>query len=623
MTTPSTSIYVRSGWTSYTWTYNSASIGASAISAVAFSFDSSTGPQLDRGLFQYSVDGGRSWTTYAMQSDTDGVYVPAAGTLWRFVDQTPGDDGTAEAFVMHWKMADGSIVSSNAGVVPDSQPVGITYEHNYVFTSQQAGDAVAALHPIDTGAPDGGRWVIQDQSQAGLFGVTTDPNTGAAELVIANPGAMPEAGGALSVTMHYYDRYQIDPSGNPYPNTGVTDTFVFTVMQGTTQALPAFGADLTLGAASGAQASPAIAALPGGGFVTAWQGSGNAIWAQVRDASGAASAGPFAVSATADSAAEAQPAVAALADGRFVVAYTVQQDGASSVAYRIVEANGSVGQQLAAGAPGDASMPAVTALADGSFVLGWRSGGQVHLLHESALGSPIGAQQVAGVLGTAYSPSVTALHNGDYVVAWGEIGDGNVYAALGSSPGTAIQVAGDGAAASISTAAPLPHVAALAGGGFVVAWDSYRNDPLGISVSDIFFQRYDNAGHALGQLEQANAQGGSGRFDASVAALPDGGFVIGWQAQGGDGDANGVFGRRFGADGAPVDAQEFQVNQLSVGDQASPALAVLGNGGVATAWVDTQDGGSTIEARVLAGSGGTSTGSGGSVTPAPGTTTRS
>lgn len=164
-------------------------------------------------------------------------------------------------------------------------------------------------------------------------------------------------------------------------------------------------------------------------------------------------------------------------------------------------------------------------------------------------------------------------------------------------------------------------MAALAGGGFVVAWDSYRNDPFGMSVSDIFFQRYDNAGNALAALEQANALGGTGRFDASVAALPDGGFVIGWQAQGGDGDANGVFGRRFGADGVPADAQEFQVNQMAVGDQASPALAVLGNGGVATAWVDTQDGGSTIEARVLAGSGAAGTGAGGSVTPAPGTTT--
>jgi hypothetical protein len=121
-------------------------------------------------------------------------------------------------------------------------------------------------------------------------------------------------------------------------------------------------------------------------------------------------------------------------------------------------------------------------------------------------------------------------------------------------------------------------------------------------MSDIFFQRYDNAGNTLGQPEQANIDSGGGRYDASLAALPDGGFVLAWQAQGGDGDANGVFGRRFGADGSAIDAHEFQVNQQAQGDQASPALAALANGGFAAAWTDSQQGVSTIEVRVLAGS---------------------
>jgi hypothetical protein len=206
---------------------------------------------------------------------------------------------------------------------------------------------------------------------------------------------------------------------------------------------------------------------------------------------------------------------------------------------------------------------------------------------------------VVGALGSAFNPGVAALHNGGYVVTWGEIGDGNVYAALGAS-GQPVQVTFDGAAASIASAAPLPHVAALAGGGFVVAWDSYSNDLRAFSISDIFFQRYDDAGNKVGDLVQANVDSGAGRYDASVAALSDGGFVVTWQ--GFDGDANGVFGRRFGSDGSAQDLHEFEVNQLRQGDQASPAVTSLAGGGFATAWVDTQDGaGSSIEARVLIG----------------------
>jgi hypothetical protein len=273
-------------------------------------------------------------------------------------------------------------------------------------------------------------------------------------------------------------------------------------------------------------------------------------------------------------------------------------------AYRIVGADGSVGAQVAAGAAADASMPTVTALADGSFVVGWRSGGQVHTLQASgSSGVAIGGEHVFAAQGTAYSPSIVGLHNGDYVVAWGEMGDGNVYAALGSNGG-AMQVTSDGAAASVSTAAPLPHVTALAGGGFVVAWDSYSNDQLGFSMSDIFFQRYDSAGNALGHAVQANIESGGGRYDASVAALADGGFVIAWQSLAGDGDANGVFGRRFGADGTAIDGHEFTINQQAQGDQASPEVAALTGGGFVTTWLDTQQGGSSIEARVLAGGGG-------------------
>jgi hypothetical protein len=629
MTTPITSIYVRPGSTSTIWSFANASVqtasGTSAITSVSLFLDSGAGQQMARGSFQYSVNGG-SWTTYTLPTDSEGSWVPASAT-WRFVDTDSAEVLDAGNFTMHWKLADGSVASSGAAVMADDQPVGLVDASGSMLSTLHNGDTVTLLQAIDNGDPAGGRWVIEGQSQPGLFGLSTDASTGATKLVVANAAAMPALDNAATVTVHYYDHYQVDANGNPIANTGVSGTMAFNVVAGSSQALTAFGPDMSVGAANGAFAAPVLASLSNGSFAAAWQGSDSAILAQVRDATGNAVGAPIAITSSTDGHAETQPAIAALANGRFVVAYTVQDSTFSShVAYRIVEANGSVGAEINATASSSAaSMPAVTGLADGTFELAWADSGKLTMKHVDASGAG-GAASTVPASGIVSSPDVVALNNGAYVVAWGQSDDGNVYAQVGGA-GTVIQVTTDGAAANNLTAAPLPHVAALAGGGFVVAWDSYSNDTRGFSMSDIFFQRYDNAGNPLGAIEQANIDSGGGRFDAEIAATADGGFIIEWQ--GADADGTGIFGRRFAADGNAVDAHEFQVNQNAQGDQAAPALAAFANGGFASAWIDSAAGSSSIEARVLVGSGsgssgsGSAGGSGGAVSPQPGGTTGS
>jgi hypothetical protein len=603
MSSPPTIIFARPGSTSYAWSYAGATVDSGAlVTAVSFDIDSGLQQAVTRGDFQYSLDGGRSWNAYQLPVDQGGAWLPAAGTLWRFVDRTWTDNATQASFTVQLQLADGSVLPVEGGVVPDLAPVGLVDDRDFVLSTLHAGDVVATLDPIDSGSPLGGRWVIDSQSQPGLFAVGAPAPDGSGTLVVANPAAMPQAGQGVTVRMHYYDRYQLDSAGNPF-GTGVADTLTYRVVDGATQDLAGFGADVRLGTASGAQGQPALATLSDGGFVAVWQGvdaGGAGVWAQLRDPQAAARGAPFAIAAAA-AVIEGEPAVAALADGRFVVAWSVNDGAASHVAYRLVGADGSLGAEQQAGQAGlDAGMPALAALADGSFVLAWRSGGAVHTLQAGgAGGAPLGLEHVVGALGSAFSPAVAALHGGGYAVSWGEIADGNVYTALGAS-GAPHAVTFDGAAASVGTAAPLPHMAALAGGGFVVAWDSYSNDPRGFSLSDIFFQRYNDAGNKVGDIVQANIDSGSGRYDAAVAALSDGGFVVTWQARA-DFDGNGVFGRRFGADGQSPDLHEFEINQMRQGDQASPAVTGLANGGFVTAWVDTQAQGASIEARVLAG----------------------
>ncbi|AWG45976.1 MULTISPECIES: DUF4214 domain-containing protein [unclassified Massilia] len=613
MTTPSNTIYVRPNWGSTTWTYAGTSMptGASsaAVTAVAFDVDSTLGQQLARGQLQYSFDNGKTWNGYTAPVDGQGAYVQATGTLWRFLDRS-ADVMTPNVFSAHYKLADGSVVSQDNTVIVDNPPAGLSGENDTMFSTMQAGAVVDLLSPIDSGAMTGGRWVIDSQSQPGLFSIAYNPATDtAARLVLKDAAQLPALGLSAVVTVHYYDRYQLDTNGNPIAGQGVARTLGYTVQDGLTHDLPGFGDDLKLGAAGNAwTANPSLAALSNGGFVAAWQGSdtiaggaGAGLWAQLRDASGAATGAAFALTPDGDAGIEGEPAVAALSGGRFVVAYSVNDGAAHRIAYRVVEANGRAGAEhlLDGGASGDAAMPTVATLADGSFAIGWRSGGAVHVQQAAADGTVLGSQQVYGVLSSAFSPSLAALKQGGYLVSWGEINDGNVYAAT-SAGGQAFVVNGDGYAASLATAAPLPHVATLANGNVVVAWDSYVNAPFGFSMSDIFFRVYDSAGHALGGPMQANLESGGGHYDAAVTALSDGSFVVAWQSDTGDYDGSGIFGRRFGADGSAVDQQEFEINQMRAGDQTSPDVVALANGGFAAAWVDSQAAGVAVEARVFA-----------------------
>ncbi|GAB3370892.1 DUF4214 domain-containing protein [Massilia agri] len=481
----------------------------------------------------------------------------------------------------------------------DYAPVGIVDDRDTLLTSLQSGAVAATLTAVDTGPLTGGRWVIDAQSNPGLFSIAYNPAVDeTARLVLNNAALLPEVGAATTVTVHYYDKNQLDAWGNPRAGTGFTQTLIYNVEAGSTRELDGFGSDLGLGLASSG-ASPELATLSTGQFLAVWESRDGAINAQVRDAAGGAATGVFAITAANDGVTESAPAVAALSDGRAVVAYTSMAWGTPRVSYRITDSWGNLGQEVVVGAGGDTGMPDVVALADGGAAIAWRVGGQIHVRTLDAAGNLLAGEQVYGKLGTAFSPSLAAV-GGSYVVSWGEIGDGNVYAALNG--GAPFLASGDGLAATLATAAPLPSITTLAGGGFVVAWDSYANSPWGYAASDIFFQMFDAAGNRIGGMTQANVDGGSGRFDAHVTALSDGGFVVTWESQSGDFDGNGVFGRRFGADGAARDAREFAINEYRQGDQSHVAVTALSSGGFASAWVDTQaDGSSTIEARVLAG----------------------
>ena len=119
------------------------------------------------------------------------------------------------------------------------------------------------------------------------------------------------------------------------------------------------------------------------------------------------------------------------------MAYTTTGTG-QDIAYRIVEANGSVGSQLIANttAASDQSLPTIATLTDGSFMVAWASAdGAIYAQKFNAAdgsksGSEITVDNTVSV--TNSNPSIAALSGGNYVVTWADATNFNIYQKVGT-----------------------------------------------------------------------------------------------------------------------------------------------------------------------------------------------
>ena len=153
----------------------------------------------------------------------------------------------------------------------------------------------------------------------------------------------------------------------------------------------------------------------------------------------------------------------------------------------------------------------------------------------------------------------------------------------------------------------LPSIAALPGGGFVVAWSS-SGDPLGEIVGTrIVARRFDSAGAPIGDDLAVNQNGRFGpRAEARVTPAQDGGFFAVWRdtvPAGGTDTRDSIRGRRFASDGTPL-ASEVQVNFYTTGEQIRPDATTLADGSFVVAWESEGSAGDdqssySIQARIV------------------------
>ncbi len=179
--------------------------------------------------------------------------------------------------------------------------------------------------------------------------------------------------------------------------------------------------------------------------------------------------------------------------------------------------------------------------------------------------------------GNQGAPDAAVLANGDLLIVYRSAQNDGVFARRfipSAGPrGPEFQVN------TVPASNTLPAVAADGRGGFVVAWE--RLDGSG---NGIFARRFDRAGEAIGGEFQANTYTTGPQVSAAVAATPEGAFSIFWTSVGTqDGSQSGIFGQRYGADGARLGA-EFRVNSYTMDYQSGARAAADRQGRITVVW---------------------------------------
>ena len=247
--------------------------------------------------------------------------------------------------------------------------------------------------------------------------------------------------------------------------------------------------------------------------------------------------------------------------------------------------------------------PAITALAGGGFVVTWHSfdpqqgdtsfsGVKARIFN--ADGTEAVSEFLVNELTNDYQvgPSITALAGGGFVVTWqsfdpqqGDTSGSGIKARIFNADGT--EAVSEFLVNEYTNNSQLsPSITALEGGGFVVTWlsfDPQQGDTSGLGVKARIFNA--DGTEAVSEF-LVNELTNNDQWLPSITALEGGGFVVTWQSndgQQGDTSGDGVKARIFNADGTEA-VSEFLVNELTNNDQIAPNITALEGGGFVVTW---------------------------------------
>ncbi|HVF62053.1 MAG TPA: hypothetical protein VNJ70_19770 [Thermoanaerobaculia bacterium] len=311
--------------------------------------------------------------------------------------------------------------------------------------------------------------------------------------------------------------------------------------------------------------------------------------------------------------------VATAANGSFVVVWASGgvRGTPSNVIARVFSANGNPKTpeiRVSSVDPGRQSHPAVAASANGDFVVVWQSRqapdsriwGQRFTADGQRAGKPFRLLNPGGDDDDPQSePDVARAAGGRFVVVWKEVYGFVPYHLLPLSFVNAQRFAADGRPLDQSFPVGMvdggggvqsePAVAMNASGAFIICWTDVSPDPDTYSLDDIFATLFTPQGHPVESF-YVNPDDTSWRFqnDAAVALADDGGFVVVWRDELADsflGDfdnSDGIRGQRFAADHSRQ-GDTFHVNTTTPGYQIYPSVALGPDGGFVVVWQSNND----------------------------------
>ncbi len=237
--------------------------------------------------------------------------------------------------------------------------------------------------------------------------------------------------------------------------------------------------------------------------------------------------------------------------------------------------------------------PAIAIDDSANFVITWQdgrinSGGDIYAQRYSSPGLPIGSNFKVNddtVIFWAHgSPAVAMDGSGNFVITWEDDYSSDIHAqrynSSGEPLGSSFQVNDNHGTAYWS----FPAIAMDVSSGFVITWIDERN-----GNNDIYAQRYDSSGTALGSNFKVNDDTGSSyqRFPAT-AKYSAGSFIITWEDYR-NGRAN-IYTQRYNSTGTPLDSN-FKVNDdIGYAQDGFPAIAANTSGNFVVTWKDERNG---------------------------------
>jgi Ca2+-binding RTX toxin-like protein len=356
---------------------------------------------------------------------------------------------------------------------------------------------------------------------------------------------------------------------------------------------------------AGLQANASVTGLADGGWVVTWNaedslGNPYNIYQQTYNADGSRDGGETLVNSYVDNSQD-RPVVARLADGGWVVAWMSAgvDSWAAGIAFQRYNADGTTAddETVVNTYISDSQYdPGIAGLAGGGFVVVWSSTGEdgsgsgIYQRLYNSDGTPADDEVLVNTYttGDQRNAVATALDDGGWVVTWvsdGQDGSGaGIYQQRYQADGT---VDGGETQVNVTTARDQsePSVTALSDGGWVVTWTSNGDDG---SYNGVFQRRFDANGDAVGSVTQVNSWTYGQQSDSSVTALADGGWVVVWVDSGRS--STDIYSQRYASDGTAVGG-EWQVNVYSTSSQSEPSVAALDDGGYVITWTSSgQDG---------------------------------